>query len=239
MKKLMALVLVVMILCLQGFALAERCKLPAVNTDVEIKFSGFEWYTDYKTTLNAATQKGFVNNYDWSRDNFEVDNYVTPHWKTILNSINSAAGSEQGCGGYLNYTSDIPNVAGYKVSGLKLYFIWNPEKGRATDFTAPNACLFYMAKYEFDVSDKQAAYKDLVSKLMTIYGPNPYVGDDGCGTDYTLWVNSEQAAVGISVDEYSLVLIYYAPGAEDQLANIEELVKQQEIENAADDMTGL
>lgn len=92
-KKLVALILALALVCLQGLALAERCKLPAVNTDVEITFSGFEWYTDYKTTLNAATNKGFVNKYDWSRDNFDLDKYVTPHWKTILNSINSNAGS--------------------------------------------------------------------------------------------------------------------------------------------------
>ncbi len=238
-KKLVALILAIALLCLQGLALAERCKLPAVNTDVEITFSGFEWYTDYKTTLNAATKKGFVNKYDWSRDNFELDKYVTPHWKTILNSINSNAGSEEGCGGYLSYSYDLPKVAGYKVDSLKLYFYWNPDKGPTTNFSAKDACYFYMASYKFDVTDNQAAYADLVKKLKSIYGDDPYVGDNGCGTDYTVWVNGDQAAVGISVDEYSLNLMYYAPGAEDKLAEVEAIVKKKEIDDAADDKTGL
>lgn len=241
MKRIISLVLVFVSasLLLQGMAIAEKCPLPAVNSTAEITFSGFEWYTDYPTTLKAATQKGFVNKYDWSRDNFDLDRYVTPHWKTILNSINSNAGSEEGCGGYLNYTSDLPKVAGYKIDGLKLYFYWNPKKGPTTNFSAKDACYFYMAVYSFDVTDNQAAYADLVTKLKKIYGNDPYVGESGCGTDYTVWVNADQAAVGISVDEYDVELVYYAPGAEDRLAEVEALVKKKEIDDAADDMSGL
>lgn len=238
-KKLTAFVLVIAILCLQSIVLADKCPLPAVNSTAEIKFSDFEWYTDYPTTLKAATNKGFVNKYDWSRDNFELDSYVTPHWKTILNSINSNAGSEEGCGGYLNYISNVPKVAGYKVNSLQLYFYWNPDKGPTKNFSAKDACYFYMAKYEFNVTDNQSAYADLVTKLKKLYGNTPYEGEDGCGTNYTVWVNDDQAAVGISVDEYSLELVYYAPGAEDKLAEIESIVKKKEIEDASDDMTGL
>lgn len=238
-KRLTALALVIVLLCLQGIALASKCPYPVINSTADISFSGFEWYTDYKTTLNTASKKGFINKYDWSRDNFDLDKYVTPHWQTILNSINSNAGSEEGCGGYLNYTSDLPKVAGYKVSNLKLYFYWNPLKGPTTNFAATNACYFYMAKYEFDVSDNQTAYADLVSKLKKIYGDDPYVDEYGCGTNYTLWVNSDEASVGISVDEYSLCLEYCAPGAEDRLAEIEAIVKKKEIDDAADDLSGL
>lgn len=238
-KKMLALVLAIVVLCLQGMALAERCKLPAVNSSAEITFSGFEWYTDYKTTLNAATKKGFVNKYDWSRDNFDLDRYMTPHWQCILNSINSSAGSEEGCGGYLSYSSDLPKVAGYKLSSLKLYFYWNPEKGPTTNFSSKDACFFYMAKYEFDVTDNAAAYADLVTKLKKLYGDEPHEDEYGCGTNYTLWVNREQAAVGVSYDEYSVSLMYYAPHAEDRLAEIEAVVKKKEIDDAADDLSGL
>ena len=238
-KKLTALVLAIMLLCLQGMAFAERCPLPAVNSTATITFNDFEWYTDYKTTLNAATKKGFVNKYDWSRDNFDLDKYVTPHWQCILNSINSSAGSEEGCGGYLSYSSDLPKVAGYKVSNLKLYFYWNPDKGPTTNFSAKDACFFYMAKYEFDVSDNASAYADLVKRLKKIYGDDPAEDEYGCGKNYTLWVNSDQAAVGVAYDEYSLNLMYYAPGAEDKLAEIEATLKKKEIDDAADDMSGL
>ena len=237
--KLAAFILAIVLLCLHGMALAERCDLPAVNTTAEITFSGFEWYTDYPTTLKTATDKGFVNKYDRSRDNFDPDRYVTPHWKTILSMINSSAGSEKGCGGFLNYTSDLPKVGGYNVSSLKLYFYWNPDQGPTEDFSAEDACRFYMAAYRFDVTDNQAVYADLVTKLKSLYGSNPYAGDDGFGTDYTVWVNTDQAAVGISVDKRSLDLMYYAPGAEDKLAEIESLVSNKEIEDAADDTSGL
>lgn len=238
-KKIIALVLIISILCLQSMALAERCPLPAVNSTAEIVFSDFEWYADYPTTLKTATDKGFVNKYDWSRDSFDLDSYVTPHWQTILNSINSNAGSEEGCGGYLSYSSDLPKVAGYKLNGLKLYFYWNPSKGPTTDFSAKDACFFYMAKYEFDVSDNAAAYADLVKKLKKLYGDNPAEDEYGCGVNYTLWVNADQAAVGIAYNEYSLSMMYYAPGAEDKLAEVEAMMKQKEIDDAADDMTGL
>lgn len=238
-KKLVAFILVLAILFLQSIVFAEKCPLPAVNSSADITFSDFEWYTDYKTTLNAATKKGFVNKYDWSRDNFDLDKYVTPHWQCILNSINSSAGSEEGCGGYLSYSSDLPKVAGYKIDNLKLYFYWNPEKGQTTNFSAKDACFFYMAKYEFDVTDNAAAYADLVTKLKKLYGDDPHEDEYGCGTNYTIWVNGDQAAVGISYDEYNVCLMYYAPHAEDRLAEIEAMLKKKEIDDAANDMSGL
>ena len=61
MKRFVAIILTLMMLCLCGASLAESCPLPAVNTDAKIVFKGFDWYTDYNTTVSFASAKGIVN----------------------------------------------------------------------------------------------------------------------------------------------------------------------------------
>ena len=241
MKKIIACILLVVLLAQFSIAYADSCPLPKKNTDKEILFSGFEWYTDYKNTLAAASKKGFVNNYDWSRDNFDADKCVTPHWHTVYNSINSFAGSEAGCGGYLAYYSDVPNVAGYKIDEVKLYFMWNPEGTQFSDYKASEAVRFYMAKYEFDVTDKRACYDDLLKKLKGLYGENPETSTYGWvdPTTYTVWVNGDNALMALSVNEYVVTLVYLAPGAEEMLCQTESVVRKNEIAQVKDDTSGL
>lgn len=141
----------------------------------------------------------------------------------------------------MNYYTDIPNVAGYRVDGLELYFMWNEETGYTTEYKKPGAAQFYMAKYEFDVKDYLSCYDDLVEKLKSIYGNNPYSDTYGLidPSPYTLWINQDGALVGVGHNSYATYLVYMAPGAEDKLVAIEEKVKAQEIENASDDISGL
>ena len=240
-KTIITFILIVLLVVNSSLALADSKPMPAVNTDVEIKFSGFEWYTDYGTTLSTATSKGIINHYGWSRDNFDAGKLLTPHWSTLMNSLNWAANSEENCGGYLFYTSDLPKVAGYNIDELKLYFMWNPDVGPVSNYKADSAVQFYMARYEFDVMDKVACYADLTKKLKSIYGDNPYKGSYSLFSDpYLCWVNSEHAMVGLCCPNYgNITLVYCAPGSEELLVKVEKLVVQKELENAQDDMRGL
>ena len=227
-------------ICLIGTAHAQSCPLPCEpNTEAEIKFQGFEWYTDYPTTLKAATERGLSEK--WYNNFFYDDFCTTPHWQIVYTSLSSFAGSETKCGGSVSYYTDIPNVAGYRVSDLELYFMWNEETGYTTDYKNPGATKFYMAKYEFDVEDFLSCYDDLMEKLKTIYGNNPYSDTYGWidPSPYALWVNKESALVGIGHDSHDTYLVYMAPGAEEKLVNIEELIKKQEIDNAKGDTSGL
>lgn len=240
MKKLITSIVTLLIMfSILYVALASPCPLPPSNTDAEINFSGFEWYTDYPTTLKAAKERGLSDT--WFNDFFYDDYCTTPHWQIVYTSLSSFAGSETRCGGSVNYYTDIPNVAGYRVDGLELYFMWNEETGYTTEYKKPGAAQFYMAKYEFDVKDYLSCYDDLVEKLKSIYGNNPYSDTYGLidPSPYTLWINQDGALVGVGHNSYATYLVYMAPGAEDKLVAIEEKVKAQEIENASDDISGL
>lgn len=141
----------------------------------------------------------------------------------------------------MSYYTDVPNVAGYRIDSLELYFMWNEEAGYTTEYKESGATQFYMAKYEFDVEDYESCYNDLVGKLKSIYGENSYSDSTGW-TDssfYTLWVNQDGALVGVGHDSSDTYLVYMAPGAEDKLVAVEELIKKQEIENAQGDLSGL
>lgn len=239
MKKLLVLILILLFTTASAFA--APVPLPPANTDAEINFSGFEWYTDYSATIETAMAKGIDGKFDWVRDHFDDESCQTPHWATIYNSINSAAGSEVRCGGYLNFIYDIPDVAGYKIDSLSLYMMWNPETGYTTDYQATDAVQFYMAKYDLDVTDKESCYNDLVDKLKSLYGNNPYTDVYGSidPTAYSVWVNDSGSLVGVSYNEYVVHLVYMAPGAEEKLCQVEKIVEAQEIESAKGDMTGL
>jgi len=241
MNKLLALVLSLLLVVAVTTAYAAPCPLPPANTDAEINFSGFEWYTDYATTIETATAKGIDGKFDWVRDQFNDESCLTPHWPTIYNSINSFAGSEVRCGGYLHFIYDIPDVAGYKIDSLSMYMMWNPDRGYTWNYQREGSTQFYMAKYELDVTDKENCYNDLVTKLKSLYGENPFTDVYGqvSPTTYTVWINNEGALVGVSYNEYVVNLVYMAPGAEERLCEVEEIVKAQEIESAKDNVSGL
>ena len=75
-KKLFCLLIAIVVLSLNINTFAESCPLPDTNSDSDILFNGFDWYTDYATTLKAAKAKGISNNSDWSRDSFVKDKCV-------------------------------------------------------------------------------------------------------------------------------------------------------------------
>lgn len=238
MKKCLAFILVCVLMCVTAYA--EPCPLPCpANTHADIKFQSYEWYADYPTTLATAKSRGLSD--EWFMDWFYDDMCTTPHWRILLNSIKTFAGSETRCGGNISFSSDIPNVAGYRVKDLELYFMWNEETGYTKDYKKPGAVQFYMAMLELDIDDNDACYNDLVTKLMSLYGSKPYSDTYGWvdPTRYTVWVNDEGAMVGVSCDAYTTTLVYMAPGAEEKLVNIENLNKKQDIDNAKGDMTGL
>lgn len=237
MKKIAIVIVIVLNLFICSVpAIAKSYPLPDVNTDAEINFQGFEWYSDYRETLKAVSARGIEYNDDWILNNFELDYARAAHWQVLLNSVWN--GAEKGCGGYLQLYENIPDVAGYHIYDLVLYMMFNPEKGATEQFKSEDAVQFYMAKYRFDVTDNIACYTDIVGKLKKLYGNNPESAEKS-GTKYSLWVNSEGALVGISCDKYFVDLLYMAPGAEDRLTNLELDIAAKEIENAADDMSGL
>ena len=237
MKKTVAIIAILLNLIICSVpALAKSYPLPDVNTDAEIIFQGFDWYTDYNDTLKAVSGRGIEYDDDWILNNFELDNSRAAHWQVLLNSVWN--GAEKGCGGYLHLYKNIPDVAGYRIDELNLYMMFNPEKGATEKFKDPDAVQFYMAKYKFDVTDNIACYQDIVTKLKKLYGEKPESGEDW-GTKYSIWVNSQGGLVGISCDQFFVELLYMAPGAEDRLTNLELDIAAKEIENAAEDMSGM
>lgn len=230
-KRCIALILTVLMFIGGVPAFAESCPLPEPNTDVEIKFPGIEWYTDYIDTLVEAEKKG-INVYDKYTCFFEDYEKRTPHWPVLFDE--GHWGSEKGCGGFILFSRDrqVPDLAGYKVYCLDLYLMYDQNVGRAADFKQPGAVQFYLGQYLFWNKDLniQVAYEELLLKLKNIYGDNPETGyseDHEC--DYAIWVNKEGALVGLSKNEYFMYLTYMAPGAEERLCQLEEKIEADVI----------
>ena len=235
--KRIIMIMIILVLSIISSAYASPCPLPEANTETEIGFAGFDWYSDYNETIEAASNRGINALTAGIRDKFEKETKKTPHWKLLLQSID--VGSEKNCGGYLHYENQIPDVAGYSVYSLDLYMMYNPEVGYTPDYTEKDAVQFYMANYEFKVADTKSCYFDLVEKLKKIYGNNPFTDKTKQDEPYACWINQEGAMVGVCDWGFSVHLLYMAPGAEEKLIAIETKVSKQEIEKAKDDMTGL
>ena len=57
--------------------------IPEKNTNAEITFSGFEWYSDYNATIKAAEKNKFKQP-SFSTNGMEWD---APHWTYASNSL--------------------------------------------------------------------------------------------------------------------------------------------------------
>ena len=234
MKRLLVLIIAIL-LSTTTCALANSCPLPPVNTDADIQFSGFEWYVDYPTMMKMAEAKGIDTLY--SMDWFSDSSYNTPHWPIVYSSMPAFAEGDMKCGGSVVLV-DLPDVAGYTAQTLEMYFMWNPETGYTKDYQSPDAIQFYMARYEIQANDIKACYEDLVNKLKSLYGESPFE-DTKYEVMYSIWVNNQNALIGIGCFNSHVNLVYMAPNADEKLVAIEELVKGQEIDDAADDFSGL
>lgn len=237
MKRFLAMLLLVIMIWISSVGYAKECPLPPVNTDAEIQFSGFEWYSDYNGTMNALKKKGIDPKLGVETFGNDSLPFYAAHWEALYNLLPD---SDKGTGGIMTYAYKIPKVAGYEPSELTLYCMYNPKAGYVDDYESAGAIQFYMAVYEIRPNDPEACYKDLVAKLKKLYGDEPYKGKFGFTypIEYYCWVNNELGMVGVS-DGSSVRLMYMAPGAEEKLLQVEELAKKIENENAAGDFTGL
>lgn len=245
MKKELAIIFVLFFFC--SSAVASPCALPKANTEKDISFLDFEWYADYQTTKTHAEQSFFSGSHDdFNRGGF----YYTPHWSIVKAEHPASAGSEVNCGGEL-YFSNVPDVAGYKVFLSCLSFLFTPDYGTYDNYKDADALQFYAASYEFIVEDKKLVFSDLVEKLKSIYGNDPYtdaVYDGASGVVCAYWINKEGAAVGVNYNTIfdDLMLYYVAPSSEEKLAETEKWVEtlergyaNKEVENAAGNTSGL
>ena len=135
----------------------------------------------------------------------------------------------------------MPQVAGYDIDHTMLCFMLNNADGYGLDdYEKEGAIKFYMGIYNFNVSDQDYCYNDLVEKLKGIYGNSPNSGGDLGRYKYMYWLNGDGAMVGL-VDGgvYGVSLMYMAPGAEDQLCEVERIATENEKLNAVGDVSGL
>lgn len=241
MKKLFSILVTFVLFMLCPYSYASPCPQPKANTDVEIKLPGFEWYVDYNEAIEEAIKAGFSRphaDFSWNGGCY------TPHWSIYMGMANSFAGSEVNCGGTISF--DGPNIAGYELRELILYCIYTPNIGKSENYMDEGAIQYYMGEYNIKAEDKETIFHDLEAKLKTIYGNEPYTyKDDVIMSSY--WINSDGATVGVKCNmSRDVSIIYCAPESEKALVEAEAWEKvlekqyaQEQVENAAGDMSGL
>lgn len=158
------------------------------------------------------------------------------------------ANGNKGCGGSVAFYDNIPKIGGYYSDEFILYFLWNSDVGFVEDYKAKNAVQLYMGEYYLPVTDMQACFDDLVEKLKRKYGEKAEIKEyeediiiNKWTNKYCCWINPKGGMVGVRIDYLTdhVCLVYMAPGAENKLARVEALVREQEIEDAKGDDLGV
>lgn len=127
----------------------------------EILFRGIPWGTSYSEVEEILSDTQWLE-----FTGFDMWTYST---ETILDN-------ESGDGSFEYLDIDLlcaamnPHwmVAGYKTTGVLLYFVFKPmDGGLSRDF---GDTMLYGATYQFEPADVHAAAEDLVDKLSSLYG---------------------------------------------------------------------
>ena len=110
-------------------------------------------------------------------------------------------------------------VSGYSVGGVDAYFRYGvDENGRILKEIEDSE--MYLAKYEFEASDKEAAYYDLKEKLGNLYGQGEEIVDH-----YEMMLYSMD---GTSRPQISDITRFFIQGDNNTWVLLEKLVKDEE-----------
>lgn len=180
MKKLVAVVLVLVMMC--GAALAD-----------EILFRGNPWGSKYS---DVTAEMRYVGNwYDDEIHMIDWMNFDTDYSKEA-NGFN-----------VLGHSIDEDfRVAGYSVNGISLLFLYSTN-GVEVIKDIQDSELFG-AQYSLQVMDLEIAYTDLKEKLSGLYGDGKEGKNEYGDMTFVTWTGDNDTAVKLITDNYGIYIRY-------------------------------
>ena len=206
MKKVMAIISILMIVAMMGSAFAV--------SNSSIAFRGIEWYGKYKDVY-----PDFEGDFSMTFENSSLDsiNYAECG---IIHS--SDAVDDGGIALYNEF-----EVAGYDAD-TTLFFMYPIENGKSNRNKDDSE--FYMAVYEiYSYEDMLSVYKDIEGKLISIYGEGTSKTNERYYTESLYWEDENGNALWLIYDDLykalTQVRIAYAAGSSKaRLAELREVL---------------
>lgn len=230
---------------------SQPIERPEATTDTEILFRNIPWGASTQQFNDAMASLGITPRYtaDYDVPSFEKDFYWTGTLKSLYTLVDG--------GFFSNPQAKDLSVAGFPVSYLGAYFTYDFDD---VDVYKDEArAELYLAYYYFKPVDYGTAYDVLASKLNQLYGAGEihastsgWSGSSGSYTTYTnwivwqgandtavcLWYNYDQYEDG-RVEDQELYLYYGRSNSVDLLRELEAAMAREQLEQAAEDMSGL
>lgn len=218
MKKWIAMLLATVLLLNMGCALAD--------VDTEITFQDIPWGSSKEDVYHIVLEKGLAQTED--EYIYESDDggtylsyntqYNTHYWESnqsdLLNRLDAS----------WNFNKE-KKIAGYNLDRLNFSFITEKDETH----------LIYVEVMLDWKSNAEEAYADLQQKLTTVYGEGFHQADTNGILNYYLWKGSDNTAVMLSYNQYSLHLYYGMLDVDERLAQIEAQIEPVDH----DDTSGL
>lgn len=216
MKKWIAMLLATVLLLNMGCALAD--------VDTEITFQDIPWGSSKEDVYHIVLEKGLAqteDEYIYESDDggayLSYDsqkNYVGKTGSDFLSWLDAS----------WNFNKE-KKIAGYNLDRLNFSFITENDETH----------LIYVEVMLDWKSNEEEAYADLQQKLTTVYGEGFHQADTNGILNYYLWKGSDNTAVMLSYNQYSLHLYYGMLDVDERLAQIEAQIEPVDH----DDTSGL
>lgn len=215
MKKTISVILVLL------FVFTLSCAACADEAD-SFLFRNIPWYSAKKDAREILSSLEEYRNRSDS---------TMPDWFQRWNNIDGDYTVAE-AGTYTTYRN--VSVAGYTAS-LNTYYMYPIVDGRLSK--NDDDAEFYLAVYEFaTLTDMQAVYDDLVTKLTGLYGESSALNnpDNWTKFDGRLWKAKDGSQIWLRLyymyGDYTLKLTYTAPDSTARLEALEAQITQEKIE---------
>ena len=209
----------ILMACLLVFSIAGCAFAEEAETYL---FRNIPWYAAKKEASEILSSLSEYRN---------RSNTTLPDWFQRWNNIDGDYTVAE-AGAYTTY-KDV-SVAGYKAS-LTAYYVYPIVDGRL--LRNDDDAEFYLAVYEFaTLTDMEAVYDDLVTKLTGLYGESTALNNPDNWTKFNgrLWKAKDGSQIWLRLyhmyGDYTLKLSYTAPDSTGRLETVEAQITKEKIE---------
>ncbi len=233
MKKLTCLLLALILLIPCFAVLAEG----ETETYAEpILFRGIPWGTSMSEAI-AQISNDLSFDVDAYTVSYRIDNMLYK-----FNSEGAIYDGEKLTYRYIANSSALSKIGGMKVAGyplrqLILFGVSQPNDKGSLAKDRDHISLFYGAYY-FDVTQTDAVYADLLSKLTSLYGDVDLNREED-GVVQNLWRGAEGSMVSLVNNDGSIMIRYGFSGADELIEQAHQVLNYGEVILAGDSTDGL
>lgn len=211
MKRVVAVLLALVMVC--GAAIAD-----------EILFRGHPWGTNYQLVASELGEP-----FDWYEEKGHLIDWMNQEWDY---------GKEPNCFRVYGYPDgESFKVAGYNVSFVTFAMLYSAEENVVLKELADTE--LFGAIYSLVVTDSNAAYEDLKTKLTSLYGEGTEGKEKYSDDVFATWDGDNNTCVKLTLSSYGDVTICYGNTNLEVISELNAALTAEQQAAIKNDLSGL